>query len=235
MRQPLDILSAQPLTLHPACPAAVAMKASVFSHTCPPHLLPHSLLPSFRVSLQGIRSPSLWFGSYPATLPKQRYPHRYKSQAVTLHTLLVSRAPKAKALVSNTREEERHERKWLSKCSNWHSCPMHGMVHWEHREGKGEKTEGQLPGGSVILIRRMRTIWTNGEGGEVRQQLSGRKPCPTLRKGKVKTGFGEQTRDLLTKFCLEAWTLNLNEYPFTPRRSLASGQENLGCGGGNYI
>lgn len=88
-------------------------------------------------------------------------------------------------------------------------------------KAKGEKTEGQLPGGSVILIRRMRTIWTNGEGREGRQQLSGRNPCPTLRKGKVKKGFGEHKRDPFTKFCLGPWTLNLNKYPFTPRRSLA--------------
>lgn len=58
--------------------AAVAMKAPVFSHTCPPHLLPHSLLPSFRVNLQRAQAPLPRLGSHPAVLPKQRNPHRYK-------------------------------------------------------------------------------------------------------------------------------------------------------------
>lgn len=61
--------------------AAVAMKAPVFSHTCPPHLLPHSQIRSLRVS-QSPEGPGpsacRWLGSHPAVLPEQRDPHRYK-------------------------------------------------------------------------------------------------------------------------------------------------------------
>lgn len=137
MKHSLATLSPWPLTLHPAHPAAVAMKASVFSHTCPPHLLPHSLLPNFRVRLQERRPLShCWLGSHPVVRPEQRGPHRPKTlKGESPHSALWQthlqhlpgplRPQRQKRCLPGPEQESVEE---LSvKYSNWQSCPMNGI------------------------------------------------------------------------------------------------------------